>query len=338
MGAKQHAMFVRDHVMPKTLQTPPANVSAPAPLPAPFALSAGQATQEGHPVRAVSACRNCGCERVEVFCPQCGQENADPVVPLGEMAREVFCEFTSTDAKLWVTIRPLLTRPGLLTTEYLSGKRSAYLGPFKLYFLTSALYFLVFSATGGEREMRQSFAQSGQQGITTGYARGQAMSPKPQTHTSRRIPRLSQVQVYVTRAGDWYMDHQSTLMIALLPVFAAGVALLYRRQKRLYAEHLVFSVHTQCFSMLATLPFIALFGLTAPYHTNVSTSNLMMLLSLTVTPFYEFCAFRRVYGPEAKGKTALKTALWMLYKLSIGALTGMLLVFVIVLYLMLKNR
>lgn len=97
----------------------PSAPASPAPwVPLSFAFSAGKASQPNGLVRS-HACGNSGCERIERFCPHCGQENADPVMPLGEIVREVFHELTSTDAKLWKTLRVLLTCPGLLTTDFL---------------------------------------------------------------------------------------------------------------------------------------------------------------------------------------------------------------------------
>ena len=40
-------------------------------------------------------------------------------------------------------IPPLIIKPGFLTNEYWSGKRITYLPPFRLYLLTSILYFLI---------------------------------------------------------------------------------------------------------------------------------------------------------------------------------------------------
>ena len=312
-------------------------------VPAPFHLSAGQVSVPIGPV-STSACRNCGCNEVKAFCPKCGQENADPIVPLGEMAREVFCEFTSTDAKLWTTLRPLLTRPGLLTAEYLKGRRASYLGPFKLYFLVSALYFLVFSTTGAERDVRQSFVFDGKLG-TAAVAKETPSKPAPTPEETRKaafkkrlLPKLVQVQNHVTDAGNWYMDHQATATIALLPVLAAGLALLYRRRRRLYAEHLVFTVHAQCFSLLAVIPCALLIMLARRSYPSLKVTDALLPLSLTITPFYEYFALQRVYGPEPKGKTALKAILWALYKLGIGALMATFAIIFIVLYLILTGK
>ncbi|GAC1589556.1 MAG: hypothetical protein NVS3B5_22130 [Sphingomicrobium sp.] len=57
---------------------------------------------------------------------------------------------THADSGFWRTLRPLLLKPGLLTCEFLSGRRASYLAPFRLYlFVLSVLFFLIASLTSG---------------------------------------------------------------------------------------------------------------------------------------------------------------------------------------------
>ena len=88
-------------------------------------------------------CLNCGRDiACENFCPSCGQENSDRIVGAGDMLRDLLDELLKFDAKLFVTLRALLTKPGYLTNEYLAGRRVRYISPVRLYFLVSAAYFL----------------------------------------------------------------------------------------------------------------------------------------------------------------------------------------------------
>ncbi|MGC4045812.1 MAG: DUF3667 domain-containing protein [Armatimonas sp.] len=88
-------------------------------------------------------CLNCGAEVSTRFCGECGQENEPPTPTFSNIAKDLWDEFLAIDGKLLKTLWYLFARPGLLSTEYISGRRSSYISPFKLYFWTTAL-FVVF--------------------------------------------------------------------------------------------------------------------------------------------------------------------------------------------------
>ena len=55
----------------------------------------------------------------------------------------------SWDNKLVLTLRPLLTRPGALTLDYLSGHRVRYVHPLRLFLFTSAICLAIIQFLGG---------------------------------------------------------------------------------------------------------------------------------------------------------------------------------------------
>jgi len=78
------------------------------------------------------------------FCGKCGQENEASPVSFAALLREVWEAFVQIDATLLRTLRLLVFRPGFLSAEYVRGRRSAYLSPFKMYLAVSAVYFLLW--------------------------------------------------------------------------------------------------------------------------------------------------------------------------------------------------
>ena len=60
---------------------------------------------------------------------------------------EVFNGFISWDAKFWKTLIPLLTKPGKVSKDYISGKRSRYSNPFQFYLSVSILFFIILGLT-----------------------------------------------------------------------------------------------------------------------------------------------------------------------------------------------
>ena len=94
-------------------------------------------------LRNDKTCLNCGTIVEDRYCPSCGQENVEIKESFGHLVRHFFDDFTHFDSKIVVTLKYLLFKPGLLTKEYLNGKRKNRLHPIRLYIFTSFLFFLV---------------------------------------------------------------------------------------------------------------------------------------------------------------------------------------------------
>ena len=60
-----------------------------------------------------------------------------------ELVKDFFDNIFSLDSRLFQTLKFLIIRPGFLTNAYWSGKRITYLPPFRLYLLTSILFFFI---------------------------------------------------------------------------------------------------------------------------------------------------------------------------------------------------
>ena len=88
-------------------------------------------------------CGNCGAALTGRFCAACGQRQQPHVQLLVHFVAEGIEGVTHADSRLWRSLGYLLTRPGLLTREFLEGRRARYLPPFRLYLVISVVFFLV---------------------------------------------------------------------------------------------------------------------------------------------------------------------------------------------------
>ncbi len=103
------------------------------------ALTAG--TQ--HPVEAGAPCKNCGTIVTERFCTHCGQLGADFQRPIWALVTSSLSDMFALDGRIWRTLPMLMLRPGRLTRDYLDGKRARFVPPFRLFLLTSVIFFFV---------------------------------------------------------------------------------------------------------------------------------------------------------------------------------------------------
>lgn len=89
----------------------------------------------------------CNCKQPihvsDCFCSNCGQKNDIRPLQLSQLLSEFFASFYSLDSRFLRTIIPLMTKPGKVTAEYVSGKRMSYMNPFRFYINISILFFLL---------------------------------------------------------------------------------------------------------------------------------------------------------------------------------------------------
>jgi hypothetical protein len=103
------------------------------------------------PVQNDGLCRNCGAPGVRKFCANCGQESADRVPTLREWLAEVRDEYWILDGKLVRSFAHLVARPGLLTFEWIGGRRQQYIRPFRLFLIALPAMFIGSGFTGAAR-------------------------------------------------------------------------------------------------------------------------------------------------------------------------------------------
>jgi len=95
------------------------------------------------PAGEMPECLNCGAHLRGQYCGSCGQRARSRLISLWELVRDAFGDLFELDSRLWRTLVPLVIRPGLLTYDYLQGRRARYMPPFRMYLVLSLLFFLV---------------------------------------------------------------------------------------------------------------------------------------------------------------------------------------------------
>jgi hypothetical protein len=284
---------------------------------------------------ADACCANCGADAPARYCPQCGQDTRDRLPTFVQFMREATGRYLAFDGKLWKTLVPLLFRPGFLTRAYLAGKRKRFIGPARLFLVSSLVLFAVlrFAAESMEVLELESEIQSGTGEPATGAkAAGKTRSKsraadfvvlddnlnidvgeladavggplKKRVDRFNHLPRdqkIEQILAGTTRYGPY-------AMFVLLPAFAALLKIAYvgRRRRypgrpRLYGEHLVFAAHNHAFLFIVVVVFAL-----------VAVSLVRGLLALWVFVYLSW-AMRTVYGGSLIGVAVRGFVLTIVY-------------------------
>ncbi len=252
-----------------------------------------------------SHCHDCGAPLTGRFCAACGQKDEARIVPLGHLLHEVFHDLVHLDARFFRTLGALL-RPGLLTQEYLAGRRTRWFPPFRLYLLVSLLFFAV-TALGPTATRFQ---------ITTPASRaasnpGTAVPQAPGSLTARIEARAAKINQDPAPFLAKLMSWLPRVVFLLLPLFALLLKLAYLRARILYAAHAIFSLHAHALIFLVFTATRILGYL--PY---LRSLRAVLLLAL---PVYLLMAMKRVYG-QGWFLTGLKASLVGLLHLALTLL------------------
>jgi hypothetical protein len=209
----------------------------------------------------VNRCLNCGGDLVDAFCAHCGQRAVPPDPTVREIASEVWQELSGYDGRIAATFRSLL-HPGQLTVEYLQGRRARYFSPIKLYLSVSVLYFLVAAAAPVSvgNSTREVDGPGGMR-ISVTSSRGSILTDDDRANIEKDLETtqwwLRPMLKSLTRDPEGFRARLFEIMprvfFAMLPVFAAVVAVFYRNRR--FPVALVFSVHLHAFAFLIlTIP------------------------------------------------------------------------------------
>ena len=196
-----------------------------------------------------SACPNCGSGPIAAYCAACGERQPSHAdYGARAVALEVTSEFLSVDGRLWRSIVTLLTRPGLLTLEYFSGRRGRYMRPFSLFILLNVAFFFVQPQTGLLQYSMEQY--TGSDGLARQAKEKQAALFMNDAHFAQHFE-------------DTLHDQEHSLLLFATPMLALTLMALYAGSGRAYVEHLVFSVHAYAFTVfyltaMGTLWFWAL--------------------------------------------------------------------------------
>jgi hypothetical protein len=252
---------------------------------------------------ATNACLNCGEPLHGRFCAQCGQRVIPPYPTLREMAADAWHEFSGWDGRFVRTFRRL-ARPGALTIDVLEGRRARYVSPLRLYLVASVLYFLVAAAVPTLQRPRALQMPGAPRTIDL---------TQPITAEEREMARaqLERAPVWARALMQPMLEDRERqiaafkatfprALFALVPVYAAIVALFYRRRR--FTQHLVFALHVHA-AMFLVLIVAQLANATRTWI----VVNVVAAVALAALGVYALIAFRRVYR-ESWLRIALKSA------------------------------
>jgi len=87
-------------------------------------------------------CLNCGRPASLRYCPYCGQSTREPRASVSALLTEAFGTIFNVDSRVIRSLRPLFLQPGVLTLNFMKGRRMSFVPPVRLYLVCSLIFFL----------------------------------------------------------------------------------------------------------------------------------------------------------------------------------------------------
>ena len=268
-----------------------------------------------------SYCHNCGVAVSYHYCALCGQETALHVPSASEFIHEFVGHYVALEGRLWKTLAFLLFKPGLLTAEYIAGRRVRYVQPLRVYLSLSILFFALLKVAGPPLAAFDDPAEQAGKGSlsitksgTAPVAQANAADPLIITFAPALTAKLNKfmdkpVPERISLLTNAFYSYVPYALFCLMPLFALYLKLLYLGTGRRYGEHLLFALHANAFA------FVMISFIFATSSLDWGLATFLLLLWLV---YYLPTAMRRVYG-GSRAATALRwLVLSVLHVLSIA--------------------
>lgn len=246
------------------------------------------------------ACQNCDHEYTGRYCSQCGQRADTHPVNWHYIWHEIPHSVWHVDHGIAYTLRQLVVRPGHTIREFLEGRRVNHYRPLALLLMLGAALLFVQHGLG------VSFMKASQEMFDS-------------------KPASAHAQAFQTKMFDWMERNQTLVYILMIPFYAFGNWLMFRRQRYNYPQMLVVSTFITNFNMLLSLVTVVLFwalgGSVAAYKTIVVIS-LVGMLGYYIVTYYQLFQ-RRARLITVAWRSLVAYAIGYLSFLTLGMLIGL---------------
>ncbi|MBS1493575.1 MAG: DUF3667 domain-containing protein [Bacteroidetes bacterium] len=218
-------------------------------------------------------CTNCGAALIGKFCSNCGQKKFTlHDLTISKFIFNFFEDFFKFDSNVFRTLRYLLFRPGFLSAEYVKGRIASYVKPLKLFVFTCVVVVFL-----GQYIAKNDYSFPLEE-LSFFQAKVEKIS----------VEKNMGKEAFIEKFNSVYFSKIPFYFLIVVVVFTIILSLIFFKQKRVIAEHLVFSLHffTAClilsllesvadklgdftyYFILFVLPFIYLFFAVRYFYTN----------------------------------------------------------------------
>lgn len=252
------------------------------------------------------ACLNCGNALTGAYCASCGQKKIQTDLTLRELLHETTHELAHWDGKIPATLETLFFQPGVLTEDFLAGRRARWLPPLRLYLICSIAFFLsgpiVESITHRRARETARITITNPDGSSTLTPEGRQEIAQGWPGRVFGVERLERAAADSARLNHAIQSAYPRAMFILLPIFALVTSVMWRRHR--YPAHLYLALHLHA----AWFGTFAITTLASMLFTSIAAATLIGAAAVVYVIWYTVTTMRRVFG-ESWPRTLAKSAI-----------------------------
>lgn len=270
-------------------------------------------------IRSNKTCQNCGHFVEQLYCPSCGQANVESRKSFAHLISHFAADIVHYDSYVWTTLRRLIFSPGYLSTEYMKGRRKAFVDPAKLYIFLSFITFIIptFTATSiisaptvnvnGTDSIAVNAVSTKNDSLINQLDRQQSgleedFKASTDTKTSVKYYALKSVKQLLKHKNDkekidQFVDHTihytPKALFFYMPIFAFILWLFHIRKRRYYFDSGIFTLHYFSFSLISLIVYFTISSISEWLHLNQAIPVILYVVLLVyATVYYYIAAFR----------------------------------------------
>lgn len=219
-------------------------------------------------------CQNCGADLNGNYCTNCGQKSDTAYNrTIFSLIGQFFDELFDWDARFFLSVKYLFTRPGLLTHEYISGRVQRYVSPLKMFLFSSFVLFFIMIKSDPDQY----------KAIVTDAAKDDFMR---EFILEQKADSGQSDVLYIEHFNDQFNNNITLYIFFIMFMFSILLKVIYLPKHYFYAEHIVFTLHFFTFVLWSFLIGVFTQGL----------GDIFVLLFAYLIPgIYLFIALKKVY-------------------------------------------
>ncbi|HEX9952079.1 MAG TPA: DUF3667 domain-containing protein [Rubricoccaceae bacterium] len=233
-----------------------------------------------------TSCLNCDTPVTGPFCAACGQDHAQAAsLSAGVTFFDVLDAVVQVNGALARAAVDLVLRPGVLTADYLAGRRARHPPPAKLYLVVNFVFFV--AVQWFDPVPAETIAGLVGPGAYTAAERASGLAPA----------------LFAAGVEQRMGEALPTFLVLFVPAVAIVLRGLYPSRPLGVVGHAVFGFHLMAFLLLAFLPGTILAG---------PTGDVLISAALyAALPLWTAVALRRAYGGSVGWTVMRAGALWL---------------------------
>lgn len=238
------------------------------------------------------------------YCHHCGEKVVDPKhdYSIWHFIEHTVDDFTHFDLKIVNTFKNLFFKAGLLTKNYIEGRRVKFMRPVQLFIICNVIFFFFMPKTGSfyahYQELRDGYKASGfSLDNPTKYNVNAKLRALAIAKTGENAPdsTLNKVatDIYWNKVFDKSAVMSKTYLFLIVPIWGLFIYALFYRQNTYFVPHLIFAMHTFSFFLLLDMLFLILFF--DIVKVQVVENHIHMLPFFVLVGIYIVSAAKRAY-------------------------------------------